>query len=84
MNLSSCCEMCILGKKDETRGFVASFDVCICVYPVFSLLHLLFNKISSKFLMHQTQSFWSQICIYSECHSMPRLASRQPCFIQVT
>lgn len=33
MNLSSCCEMCILGKRAATRRLVASFDV----NPVLSL-----------------------------------------------
>lgn len=64
----------------ETRGFIVDFNVCIqCSIFYICLLRKFPVKTPDA-----PQSFWNQICIYSECNSMLRLAPRQFHFIQVT
>lgn len=50
---------------------------------MFSLFHRPFKKFPVK-TSSTSQSFWSQVCIYSECNSTRRLASQPFRFIQVT
>lgn len=63
----------------ETRGFVVGFDV--------KVQHSIFIFLSRNFPLKTSdapQSFWSQVCIYSECNSMQRLASGQSHSVLVT
>lgn len=64
----------------ETRGFVVGFDVRVQRSIFFIFLSRNFPLKTSD----APQSFWSQICIYSECNSMQKLASGQSHSILVT